>query len=136
MFELTYFSSANSELTSSDISSLLENSRVFNSRHKITGCLLYYNHEFLQIIEGEKEVVQGLFAKIKQDKRHKNVILLGEGPTEKRTFPDWSMSYHKIESGVEKNKFLKNNVANFSELARKPTHVTELFWTMAKYIVN
>ena len=42
------------------------------------GCLLYYEKQFIQIIEGDKQLIKGLFANIEKDIRHKNVILLGE----------------------------------------------------------
>ena len=61
MIELVYYSLASENLSSEDVSAMLKNSRKFNSKNNITGCLLYHNSEFLQILEGEKKVVLDLF---------------------------------------------------------------------------
>ena len=134
MIELVYYSQANADLSSEDVSKILKNSRQFNSENNITGCLLYYNNEFLQILEGEKKNVLDLFAVIKKDKRHSNVLVLGEAKKDKRIFSDWHMAFHKFDSHAEEENHFRSNIAAFSEMADKPTHVIDLFWTMAKHM--
>ena len=63
-FELIYNSVASPELTSKDVLDILEESRLFNSKNDITGCLLYHKGEFLQLLEGEKSIVQNIYGKI------------------------------------------------------------------------
>ena len=101
MFELVYFSSANPDLTSTGIANILNTARNFNSENNISGCLIYSNNEFLQILEGDKEIVQDLFTRIKKDKRHRNVILLTENSKEERMFPKWDMAFHDFNSDKE-----------------------------------
>jgi hypothetical protein len=134
MIELVYYSQANANLSSEDVSIILKNSRQFNSENNITGCLLYYNNEFLQILEGEKKNVLDLFAVIKKDKRHSNVLVLGEDKKDKRIFSDWHMAFHKFDSHAEEENHFRSNIVAFSEMADKPTHVIDLFWTMAKHM--
>ncbi len=55
---------------------MLEKARENNSRDNITGCLLYYEGEFIQYLEGNQVKVLTLFDKINADKRHKDVTLL------------------------------------------------------------
>jgi hypothetical protein len=136
MFELVYFSTANPGLSSTDISNIIESSIKFNGNNNITGCLIYSNGEFLQLLEGEKEIVQNLFDKIKKDKRHKNVILLGEDSKDLRLFPKWSMAFQNLDSDSEKTRIFKHEIITISELTNKPTQVAELFWAMAKHIVS
>ncbi len=88
MFELVYCSVAKSNLTSQDIQDILETSKKFNSDNQITGCLLYHDHEFLQVLEGDQQVVQDLFISIKKDLRHFNVILLAEGEKKVEPLPN------------------------------------------------
>ena len=121
-------------MSSEDVSKILKNSRQFNSENNITGCLLYYNNEFLQILEGEKKNVLDLFAVIKKDKRHSNVLVLGEDKKDKRIFSDWHMAFHKFDSHAEEENYFRSNIVAFSEMADKPTHVIDLFWTMAKHM--
>jgi hypothetical protein len=137
MFELVYCSIAKPDLNPEDIQDILQKARDFNSKNKITGCLLFHNNEFLQILEGEKSVVQKLYESIKRDVRHSHVILLEEEENEnmKRLFPQWSMAFHELHaSEFVKNDFVKN-FSTFSDLTKKPTNASDLFWTMAKLIL-
>lgn len=132
MFELVYNSIANPNLTSEDISDILNTSRDFNSKNRITGCLLYHNNQFLQILEGDKKVVQDLFISIKRDKRHSNVNLLAEGGKKERMFSRWSMAFQEFNSDAGAENSFINNIVVFSELADRPTQAVDLFWTIAK----
>ena len=132
MFELVYNYIANLNLTAEDINNILNTSRDFNSKNSITGCLLYHNNQFLQILEGDKKVVQDLYLSIKRDKRHSNVNLLSEGGKKERMFTGWNMAFQEFDCNVgEENSFL-NNIIVFSELADRPTQAVDLFWTIAK----
>lgn len=139
MYELIYRSQARQDLTANDISDILEKARKFNSKNKITGCLLYHNNEFIQILEGEKETLHNLYKNIEKDPRHINVILLAEAEKQDRIFPNWSMAYHEIktEDNININKLLfVNNFITLSELIAKPTRATKLFWYMAKQLLE
>ena len=61
MYEITYSSLVKKDVGPADISDILAKARIFNSKHNLTGCLLYYNHQFLQVLEGDKEIIQELF---------------------------------------------------------------------------
>jgi hypothetical protein len=132
MFELVYNSIANPNLIAEDITNILNTSRDFNSKNSITGCLLYHNNQFLQILEDDKKVVQDLYLSIKRDKRHSNVNLLTEGGKKERMFSGWSMAFQEFNSDTSaKNSFLSNIIV-FSELADRPTQAVDLFWAIAK----
>ena len=136
MFELVYCSAARPNMKPEDIQNILESARRFNFKNNITGCLLYHNDEFLQILEGEKDVVQKLYASIKKDERHSAVMLLNEDEKKERFFPQWNMAFHKLDdSQLIKNDFV-NNFSAFSELTKKPTHAVDLFWAVAKLILK
>ena len=136
MIELVYFSQADDNLSSEDISKILKRARHFNAKNNITGCLLYHNKEFLQILEGEKKTVLDLFALIKKDKRHSNVLVLGEDKKNERMFSDWHMAFHKFDSHLEEENVFRRNIVAFSEMVDKPTHVIDLFWNMARHMTN
>ena len=136
MYEIVYFSSANSNLTQKDIRDILSHSRENNSKNGITGCLLHYNEEFLQILEGKKSEVQRLFNIVKKDQRHQNVIVLYEGTKEHRYFSNWKMAFYNLNSSKSNEIFFKKEVIEFSKIAKKPTLAVELFWTMAKHLVS
>jgi hypothetical protein len=98
IFSLTYLSTAAKPFTEQELVELLENSRVNNSRLGITGLLLYQHFHFMQLLEGEKETVLALFAAIRQDPRHHEIVTLLEGPSMQRQFPESSLAFANLES--------------------------------------
>ncbi|KAB1156793.1 BLUF domain-containing protein [Flavobacterium luteum] len=94
MYELIYMSSAANHLTKEDISEILLQARRFNFDNSVNGILLYIDGDFIQVLEGRKEVIENLFEKIKKDSRHNNVVILHEGIKSKREFPDWTMGFY------------------------------------------
>ncbi len=139
IYELVYCSFAGSNLKQEDIADILNTARDFNSKNNITGCLLYYNDEFVQILEGDEGMVNHLFSKIEKDKRHTDIILLAKGDKEKRVFYNWSMAYHKLNNDdvqdLGKEVFIDNFIT-FAKFASKPTFPTILFWTRVKHILE
>ena len=71
--------------------------------------LIYHQREIMQILEGEKSLVQALFQTIVEDVRHTRVGVFYEGDIQERAFKDWSMAFksldeeavHKITRGYE-----------------------------------
>ena len=139
MYELIYSSLASRKLSTDDITDILKLARDFNSKNNISGCLLYHNQEFIQILEGDKKIVKDLYANIGNDDRHTNIILIAEGEKEERTFNDWNMAYHKLSDddvqNMSRELFIDNFIA-FSEMAKKPTFAMILFWNLAKQLLN
>lgn len=129
-FELIYHSMAMDNIGSNNIVDILEKSRKFNSKNNLTGCLLYHKGEFVQILEGEKQVVQKLFKKIEIDSRHTHVNLVYEGHIDKKVFNNWSMAFKEL-SDIDMKK-LKGHLC-LDEFVRlihvidKPTVAKKLF---------
>ena len=133
--QLVYYSISNKTITEQAISDILEPSRINNNKKQITGCLLYHNNVFLQLLEGEAKNISKLFNTIKVDERHSNVTLIIEEDVNERMFPDWSMAFHKFgnqNSGLD--KFVKS-IDFFSKNIPKKTEAIDLFWRMARQIV-
>lgn len=135
MYELLYCSFANEDLTANDITDILKTSHKWNSLHGITGSLLYYDNQFIQIIEGEKQEVKDLYCKIQNDIRHKNVVLLGENEKKNRFFDTWSMAFKELSLSDMDNidKVLSiNNFITYNSFDYKLTKAMKLFCTLAK----
>jgi hypothetical protein len=73
---------------------MLSDARDFNAEHHITGCLLYHDRKFLQLLEGEKPKVISLFNAIESDPRHQSVTVLRTEEREDRIFDRWSMAFY------------------------------------------
>ena len=135
MYELIYCSSSSNDLNSDDLKDILNTARTFNTKNNITGCLLYYKNEFIQILEGEKNIVQELYDNISNDKRHINTILVAEGEKVERSFDNWSMAFYELSDDDVKNLFVDNFIA-FSDIVKKPTFSSIVFWNMAKELLK
>ncbi len=96
IFQLVYQSTATRHLTAGDLFLILEQSRANNARLQITGMLLYHGGHFLQILEGNEEVVRERYEVIARDERHEWVSLVMTGPNATRDFPDWTMGFRDL----------------------------------------
>lgn len=138
LYELTYCSFAANNLKQKDILKILAKSKEYNKKHNITGCLLYHNHEFLQILEGEEDYVLEVFEKIQNDKRHDQIILLKQGKKNNRLFENWNMTYYDLNSeehvDVNKQLFI-DNLINFSRLSLEKSGEVTLFWRLARQLL-
>jgi Sensors of blue-light using FAD len=93
VLSIVYSSSASDTFTEADLPALLAQSRDNNARLGITGMLLYRDGRFLQLLEGEKDVVRAKLEVIAGDDRHVRIRRLIEDDIGTRQFPDWSMGY-------------------------------------------
>lgn len=95
-YYLCYKSELSSTTDESEIINILGASQKNNLRKNITGMLLYINNHFIQLIEGEREDVNGLYKKIVTDSRHFGARILSEGVADKRFFPNWIMGFRAM----------------------------------------
>lgn len=93
---LVYVSVRKSNCTQEEIQKILDACKRNNGDIDTTGVLLYSDTHFIQYLEGEYKTILGLYDKIKQDDRHKNVVLITTGQIENRLFPSWQMGAKKI----------------------------------------
>src|SRR5208282_515145 len=98
MFSLVYVSSATKPFSKSELLELLEKSRKNNTSLEISGMLLYKDGNFMQVLEGEEQLVRSLYTKISADPRHKGTLALLQSVEEKRQFADWSMGFRDLNS--------------------------------------
>ncbi|HAS44022.1 MAG TPA: bluf domain protein [Microscillaceae bacterium] len=99
--ELIYVSRRSISCTDKDVEQILEASIRRNSKKGLTGVLLYSQTQFIQVLEGESDVILNLYDHIKKDKRHKNALLVSLKLIEKRYFPSWQMGSKKIGDNYE-----------------------------------
>lgn len=73
-----------------------------NAKHEISGLLLYCRERFIQRLEGKRQQIDELIAKIKSDKRHRKILILHHSTIDKRYFSDWSqMRVFKEGEGMD-----------------------------------
>ena len=100
--QLVYVSVRKPLCTEEEIQKILASCKRNNSDKDITGVLLYSSTHFVQYLEGEYKKILALYDNIKEDDRHKNVVMLGSGPIKERSFPSWQMGAKKFdETNIE-----------------------------------
>jgi Sensors of blue-light using FAD len=90
-----------------DLRALLAISHKNNLRNGITGFLFFNTTYFLQVIEGERAVVNKLYRLISTDHRHSNLVLIGASDITERAFPAWLMGLRDGMSSATQDAFLK-----------------------------
>src|ERR1700743_3762484 len=95
MHKLLYVSNTRRDFPDDGLRAVLATSRKNNAALGVTGLLLYIDGGFLQVLEGERAVLQALYAKIAKDPRHWDTKLLLDdaGP---RNFGSWSMGFETL----------------------------------------
>ncbi len=90
---LLYVSRAVGPQTTTVTASILLTARRHNRANGITGVLCNGQGLYLQVLEGERNAVNALYAHIVADPRHTDVVLLHLAETTQRRYPDWSMAH-------------------------------------------
>ncbi|MGM1018870.1 MAG: BLUF domain-containing protein [Actinomycetota bacterium] len=98
LLSIVYCSTATRPFSDEELADLLEQSRSNNDAQDVTGMLLYRGGEFIQILEGDKDAVEGLMSRIAEDPRHNDVRVLLEEPLHERRFADWTMGYQPMST--------------------------------------
>ena len=104
MLSLIYVSTSVKLLNDEELLDILKVSRENNSSRDVTGLLLYKGGNFMQVLEGPDEVVEGVFETIKADSRHKDVIVLAREQISNRQFPAWEMAFQNLDNPEVKNE--------------------------------
>ena len=139
MHSIIYKSEALEDFDIPKIYKMLSKARDFNSQHGITGCLVFHNQKFLQLIEGPEKEVMTLYHRIKEDQRHIAVTNLGEHTLEDRLFDQWSMAFHDFgdPSGASQYKLgMVDQIFESSRALDKPSPLALTFFDELRGILE
>ncbi|MCV2402424.1 BLUF domain-containing protein [Marinomonas sp. C2222] len=99
MISVSYISKAEKKFSDSELLEMLGGFQKNNEKSNISGVLLYNGAgTFIQIIEGEQEVIDPLYQSIKNDNRHTNVTCLRRAEIQARSFSEWRMGFRKLSN--------------------------------------
>ena len=99
MLQLIYTSEAKNNFSPGELQNLLLTARRNNDRDAITGMLLYEDGTFLQVLEGENDVIESTYQRIAADKRHHKIMLIARFEIDHRSFHDWEMGFFDASGG-------------------------------------
>jgi hypothetical protein len=91
LVRLLYASRASAAVSQQTIDAILERSRANNPALGITGVLCHSGDVYMQVLEGGRDTVNGLYNRIASDARHRQVILLDYQEISERRFAGWTM---------------------------------------------
>ena len=92
LVRVTYMSKETHSMSASDVQAIHRVAEAFNGSAGITGFLVHRAPWFFQTLEGPRENVDRLLAKISADPRHRNVrVLEKEQSVRTRLYPRWFM---------------------------------------------
>ena len=96
---LCYQSRAKRRPSSDDLDRLVDEARERNRQFGVTGMLVHEGDRFFQWLEGPGTALEGLWSSIKDDERHCDIELLGEGVTPVRLFSEWDLRFVRRPDG-------------------------------------
>jgi hypothetical protein len=111
MHQVVYSSAAVVPFTEAELTELLARARLNNDRLGVSGMLLYHEGSFLQVLEGDAAVLEGLFTTISADKRHHRIIALLRREVDERHFGGWKMGFASMKN-------LPANLPGYSDYLR------------------
>lgn len=112
---LLYRSQIHPGLQPACIHTLVEHASRKNNASHVTGILLFDGADFFQVLEGEENVINALFDRIRRDPRHGSVVLLSQDYSAYRRFQDIGMRLFDVRTQDEAS--ILRDIGTFSHLS-------------------
>ncbi len=93
MIRLVYVSTAVDAVDLNEFKKILSTAQQNNQQRDLTGMLAFNSKAFLQALEGSREAVNDLYAKLMRDPRHFNIMILKYQEITERHWSKWSMGF-------------------------------------------
>ena len=135
IYRLIYKSKASPSVTDADFRTIAMFSSLWNKRHNISGLLLHYNGQIMQVLEGPEDEVKNLYARIERDQRHHDVTVVMSRACEKPYFEEWSMGFRPMESAEQMDAFFELTKENL-EKAIPDTATEDLRQVVGDFATN
>lgn len=116
LVRLLYASHAVGTIDSAAIQDIMAQSHAHNPHNGITGILCHSDKLFMQVLEGGRDAVNVLYAKILHDARHTDVVLLHYEEISERRYAGWTMGHTNLA------KVNQSIMLRFAELPEMNPH--------------
>lgn len=93
LIRLLYASTAQEGVDLNEFKRILAQAQSNNDQRDLTGMLAFNSKLFLQVLEGARDQVNELYAKLLRDPRHHTVTVLSFKEIEERHWASWSMGF-------------------------------------------
>ena len=130
-FTRLIYASNHGGISLSAASEILQVSRLNNVRDAISGALIISSQDFIQLLEGPRDVVARCMRRITLDSRHRSVQVIYVNDTGTRLFPHWSM-YAVRTSVLRRESFAKQlEEGTFDPCGMSATSFEQLFHSLS-----
>ncbi len=111
---LTYVSRAVGKLGQEQLDEIMEQSSRNNLEQGIYGMLCFYQHYFLQTIEGPRDKINQLLKRLLKDQRHQDMEVIEFSEIEQLNWDRWSMDIASSSQQSEQilKRYLKDTDFN------------------------
>ncbi len=130
LVSMIYASRAADDFHEHDLPDLLKQIRRANAKQELTGMLLYMGGSFLQVLEGQPDMVDAVFGGILRDKRHAQLAAIGRESILERAYEGWTMM-HKTLDPVEAGELIGE-----ADFFLSPTWISQLDFSRAKKLLS
>lgn len=93
LIRLVYVSTAQDGVDLNEFKRILQQAQTNNQRRDLTGMLAFNSKIFLQALEGARDQVNDLYARLIRDPRHHTVTMISYKEIEERHWANWSMGF-------------------------------------------
>ncbi len=117
LVRLLYASRSHTPIQCAEVQDIMRQSHAHNPPHGITGILCHTDKVYMQVLEGGRDPINALYAKILRDPRHLDVTLLHYEEIEERRYAGWTMGQANL------GKVNASTLLRFSDLPEINPHV-------------
>ncbi|MDJ0367608.1 BLUF domain-containing protein [Hymenobacter sp. H14-R3] len=101
LYHLIYESQATQAFSETELLTLLHQARQYNTAQQVTGLLLQApSGRLIQVLEGERGLIEALYQRIARDPRHTRCTILASGTLPARRFGEWRMGFRATSEGA------------------------------------
>lgn len=97
LVRLIYASRRCAPISHESVDAILATARCHNPAQGITGVLCHSDDIFVQALEGGRDQINQLYARLLQDRRHKDVLLLCYEEIAVRRYFSWTMGKVRLD---------------------------------------
>ncbi|WP_426103553.1 BLUF domain-containing protein [Massilia sp. TSP1-1-2] len=91
LVRLLYASRAVGKIDCAAVQNIMQKSHAYNPSNGVTGILCHSEKVYMQVLEGGRDAINSLYAKILCDERHTDVVLLHYEEIGERHYAGWTM---------------------------------------------
>jgi hypothetical protein len=109
------------EQRKAELGTIFSAARSNNKKHGVTGALLVWEEQFVQMLEGDEDAVRSLYDTIKHDPRHERLAVVSTAQVGERVFGRWSMARVTEDGEPDIPLLMNKDKGGISPAAGRPT---------------